>query len=297
VPWAGHIPSFLKIEDPAVQRILSGQTRAGVDIYRVQSKFSTSLGFAEFMAMVTPFIIHIMVTERNRLIRIATAPVLILTFWFLVQTDSRLGMAGYLLSFMSDLFAWAFRQWRTKPGSTLAGLVVFSYPAIFGLFIAATLTVPRLHRMVWGSGQHQFSTNARADQYASGIPIVSSHPWGHGLGQIVRRFSALVNLAGVLTIDTYYLAIALEVGILGFLAFYGMIILSSLKSAILSLKSKRAETLLLVPMSIFFINFLIIKSVFSQIENHPLMFFMMGLSLALIHQIKKGEPVTTLGKV
>jgi hypothetical protein len=216
--------------------------------------------------------------------------VLVLTFWFLIQTDSRLGMAGYLLSFMLYLFAWAFRQWRTKPGSMLAGLIVFSYPAIFGLFITATLTVPRLHRMVWGSGQHQFSTNARADQYANGIPIVLSHPWGHGLGQSAQVLG-FVNLAGVLTIDTYYLAIALEVGVLGFLTFYGMIIFSLIKSAIISLRSKSTETLLLVPISIFFINFLVSKSVFSQIENHPLMFFMMGLSLALIYQIKQGDPV------
>ena len=40
VPWANHVPGFLKVNDPSVQRTLAGQTRN--DVYRVQATFTTS---------------------------------------------------------------------------------------------------------------------------------------------------------------------------------------------------------------------------------------------------------------
>lgn len=65
VPWAGHIPSFLAIEDPTIARILSGVVRAALGEHRVQGKFTTPLSFAEFLALVIPFLIHFMMTGRG----------------------------------------------------------------------------------------------------------------------------------------------------------------------------------------------------------------------------------------
>src|SRR3546814_19590484 len=50
VPWVGHVPSFLKIQDPVVQRVLEGSARAATGIHRIQATYTTSLGFAEFLA-------------------------------------------------------------------------------------------------------------------------------------------------------------------------------------------------------------------------------------------------------
>ncbi len=42
VIWAGHIPSFLRIENPDVSRVLAGFHREASDQHRVQSTFTTS---------------------------------------------------------------------------------------------------------------------------------------------------------------------------------------------------------------------------------------------------------------
>ena len=47
---------------------MSGSSRAATGIYRVQSKFTTPLGFAEFLALSAPFILHIMMRSKNVLI-------------------------------------------------------------------------------------------------------------------------------------------------------------------------------------------------------------------------------------
>src|SRR3546814_1294481 len=52
VPWVGHVPSFLKIQDPVVQRVLEGSARAATGIHRIQATYTTSLGFAEFLALM-----------------------------------------------------------------------------------------------------------------------------------------------------------------------------------------------------------------------------------------------------
>ncbi len=49
VLWMGHLPSFLEM-DPAVARELMPEFRNYTSIYRVQSVFSTAIGFGEFIS-------------------------------------------------------------------------------------------------------------------------------------------------------------------------------------------------------------------------------------------------------
>src|SRR3546814_17491064 len=57
-PWVGHIPSFLKVNDPVIAAVLDGSRRSSDGLYRVQTTYTTSLSSAEFLAMVMPFITH-----------------------------------------------------------------------------------------------------------------------------------------------------------------------------------------------------------------------------------------------
>ena len=100
VPWAGRIPSFLKIEDENVQRILSGASRAATGVYRTQSKFTTPLGLAEFLALSMPFIMHLTVTGKRLWIRCGAFLTIPLIFYILIKTDSRLGMVGFFMTFL-----------------------------------------------------------------------------------------------------------------------------------------------------------------------------------------------------
>lgn len=286
VPWAGHIPSFLKIEDPVVERILSAKSRAATKIYRVQSKFTTPLGLAEFLAYATPFVLHVALTGKRFVVRIAAIATFPLIWTTLVGTDSRLGMVGFFMSFLLYLIGWAALRWRKNTGSLFAPAIVLAYPAIFAGFIVSTFFVGRLRALIWGTGAQSASTESRKLQVATGIPKVLKRPWGYGIGQGGETLG-FTNGAGVLTIDTYYLAIALELGIVGFVVFYSIFIGASLRAMRVALRQHDRDTAVIFPLIIALINFIIIKSIFSQLENHPLVFAFLGAIVALVYRMTR----------
>ncbi|MGE8135946.1 O-antigen ligase family protein [Novosphingobium subterraneum] len=293
VPWAGHIPSFLKIEDPAVERILSAKSRAASKLYRVQSKFTTPLGLAEFLAYATPFVLHIALTTQRFIVRIAALATFPLIWATIVGTDSRLGMVGFFMTFMLYLIAWAALRWRRSTKSLFGPATVLAYPVIFVAFILSTFFVGRLRALIWGGGAQSASTESRKIQIASGMPKVWGRPWGHGIGQGAETLG-FRNADGVLTIDNYYLGIALELGIIGFVVFYAIFIGASLRAIRVSLRQFDSDTAIIFPLVIALINFVIIKSIFSQLENHPLVFAFLGATLALVFLISNKDQVTSM---
>jgi hypothetical protein len=116
-----------------------------------------------------------------------------------------------------------------------------------------------------------------------GIPKLLSHPFGHGVG---RGNAALgfVNPAGKGTVDTYYLTVMLDSGLLALPLF----LLTFLIPAWLAFKyyrdAKTPEQQVLAPLSIALINFVIVKSVLTSEANIPLAFAYVGCIIGLIWQ-------------
>lgn len=293
-PWANSIPSFLQIEDESVRRILSGAAREGQ--YRVQSTFTTPLGLAEFVALVLPFTLHFITGPYDFRLRTAAAvsvPFFLFTVW---TTDSRLGLVGFFTSFLIYLLMWALIDWRRHKGNLIAPTIVFAYPVIVAAAFASTIFVGRIREKVWGSGQYAASNEGRAAQFAEGIPMVLRNPIGHGVGQGAETLGN-TNPAGTLTIDTYYLLIGLEYGVIGFLAYYGMFVIATIRAGKLALALPEGdrEVSLLVPLTVALTNFIIIKSIFSNEDNHPLAFMMLGMVFALASRAPK--PTVAAGGV
>lgn len=294
IVWANSIPSFLKVEDEAVQAILSGKSRAATGIYRVQSKFTTPLGFAEFLALSSAFVLHFALSGRMLVIRLAAWLTMPLLFLLVVKTDSRLGAAGFFLTLIFFVLVWGAMKWHRDRRSLFGPAITLAYPVIFAGFILATFFVGRLRAMVWGTGAHQFSDMAREVQWGMALPKIAMRPWGHGIGQGAEALG-YTNRAGVLTIDSYYLSVGLEIGWLGIIGFYGLII----AAIVLVLRNARLiktdNQMIAIPCAIALINFLIIKSVLSQQENHPLVFAMLGLIVGVLWSMK--QPPAASGEI
>lgn len=293
VPWVGHIPSFLKIGDDVVARILAGSARASTGIYRVQSRFTTSLGLGEFLGLAVPFILHLIATPRRFAVKLIAASSLPLVVYIIIKTDSRLAVVGGMMSVMLYLLAWSSMRWRANEKSLLAPALTLVFPTLFVSFIVGTFTIGRLRAIVWGSGAQTASTESRSEMYRMGLPMVAKNPFGHGLGE--GAITLGFYNGDTLTIDTYYLAIALEIGIAGFLVFYGLFLIAIWRSCQAILKTVNQELLFLVPITIALINFFIIKSVFSQLENQPLVFVFVGAAVALIS--RQQDETAELGKI
>lgn len=282
IPWAGNIPSFLKIEDETVATILSGKQRAALGEHRVQGKFTTPLGLAEFLALIVPFVIHFLVTGRNLIERVAAFATLALMLFVINKTDSRLGVIGLILAVLGYLLYWAVRRWRQQSGSVFAPMIVLGYPAMLLVLLIASFFVTRIRNAVWGSGAYQASNEAREQQFSQGFELIARHPWGHGIGRAAETLG-FTNLDGVITIDSYFLSVALEMGVIGFICYYGAFLAVLWSGSRELIKAgDREETSWLAPTLLALGNFVVIKSILSQQENHPLAFLYLGMALALI---------------
>jgi hypothetical protein len=285
----GHIPSFLKIEDDNVKRILTPTYRAYEGKYRSQATFTTPLGMAEYLAMTMPFIMHYMLTAKRLTVKIAAAISVPFLLYVILISGSRLGVVGFGVSILIYGLVWGILRWRRSP-DVIGPAIVLAYPIVFAVAIAASLFVGKIRTHVWGGGAQLPSTLARITQWKMGIPKILSNPIGHGIGT-GGQVLGYVDPSGNGTIDSYYLLILLEFGFFGFIIYYGLIVASiyySLRS-VLTTKNLDSELALLAPIGISLSAFLVTKAVFSNTDNHSLAFMMMGMVGALVYRARQGE--------
>ncbi len=282
VLWVGHIPSFLQIEDPSVLRILTPSYRAYTTDYRAQSTFSNSLAMAEYLALTMPFIIHYLINSTRLATRVAAGLSIPFLLIVILSSGSRLGVVGFGLSIMIYGLIWALLRWRRDRSDLIGATAVFAYPLVLAAAGTAILFVGRLHKAFLGGGAQNPSTLARLTQWKMGIPVILHNPIGHGVG---RAGDALgyVDPSGIVTIDTYYLAVLLEYGVIGFIVFYGMFVAGIYYSFRWSMRlpGKDSELSLLIPLGIALTSYLVIRGVFAQTDNQYLVYMMFGMICAL----------------
>ncbi len=286
VPWAGHVPSFLAVDDPSVGRAIGAKMRSGFGKYRVQTVFASPLGLGEFLAMVTPFVLHYVGGSYSIVMRIAAAASLPLILVGILLTDTRLGFVGFLIAGILYVFCWGALNWRQHQHSLLGPAVVLSYPAVFVLFTAAVFLNQRLHTMTLGGGQQGASTEARKVQLAMAIPKVLTHPLGFGLSRGGQGLG-YVNAGGVLTVDSYFLATALDLGIVGFGLFIGLFAVAIWNGFFAFVGGvKEREQTLLIPLTLSLIVYLVIKTIYSGVDSMPIAYMMFGAIAALIYRLR-----------
>jgi len=288
VIWQGHVPSFLKIAD--AEQLLQADIRTASGKYRVKTIFTTSLGMAEFLALAAPFVLHLAATPRRLIIRVAAAASLPLFFISIRSTDSRLGMVGMLVGVLLYVLLWGVAQWRKRGAGLIGPTIVFAYPVFFVGLVGATFFVRSLEIMVWGSQATAGSNDARGRQIEMGLPKILQNPIGYGPGQGADTLG--FHVGSFLTIDNYYLLIVLEYGLVGFGLYFGLILFMMWltgREIVFGKPSDDPENQYLIPLGITLAVFFVIKAVFSQTDNHPLIYMMMGMIMALLYRARKNS--------
>lgn len=276
--WLDYLPPGFGADSEVLQRILQGQFRA--DGYRVQGSWSVSLVYAEFLVLMLPFALHAAIEGRSKILRLTglVTALAILPAQFL--SGSRLGMVGTIVVFLVLAAIYIIRLWKADKRGMHGPLALMMLPIGLVLFAAAFVASPRLQSMTIGGGQHQASTDGRYEQARMAIPRVIERPlFGHGIGQGAEALGYR-NLAGTLTIDSYFLNIILEVGIVGFIAYFGMILTVIWSGAKAYLDPRAGPNERMGgPLALSLIAYLVVKLVLSQTDTHMLVFLMMGLVL------------------
>ena len=288
--WASSVPSFLKVDDPMVQIMLGNVVRSATGLYRAKATFSNPLGLGEFMALLTPFAIHFAVGQYRPTTRVFAVIALPLIFYVIRLTDARLGVVGFLVSFLVYLLFWGLLRFKRRGQDLISSVLVYAYPAVFTVAVTAVMTIQPLNVLVFGGGAQSASNWARQNQLKMGIPKILQNPIGHGAGGSGEAMGYAADQ--FVAVDNYYLTLGLDYGVMGTMAFVGMFavaIIYGSRTAILATKETDKEVFLLIPLATCFCAFLIIKSVFSQEDNHPLLFMMLGMVAALVHRVRSRD--------
>ena len=295
VVWAGHIPSLLRIENPDVLRVLAGAQREALKQHRVQATFTTPLGLSEYMALSFPFIVNFVIGKYALVTRLAAAATLPMMLFAILVTQSRLGMVGVGVSALMFVFFFGALRLRRSGNDIIARAILLSYPVLACLFVAASFFVGHIRHVVWGTGATADSTQARFGQWQAGLPKILARPWGYGLGQAAPTLDWTIA-SGLVTVDSYYLTLALDYGVIGLLL-YVWSLLVGLAVAVRLIFEKAAdkdrELGLILPATISLANFVVIKAVFSQPDNHPLIYMLLGLVTALAYRSRSSAAAPT----
>lgn len=296
VLWAGHVPSFLKVDDPVAALILSATTRSATGLYRTKATFSTPLGLAEYLALMTPFALFLAVTAKRFSLRIFGLLMLPALFYCIRLTDARLGVVGFGVSLLLYFLFWGLQRLMRDRRDLFAAAVVYAYPAFFCAAMAGVMVLRPLNRMVFGDGAQAASNEARKNQLAMGIPKIVQNPIGHGPGGSGPAMG--YGEGQFVTIDNYYLSLGLDYGIVGLLAFLAIFLLGAAQGARIGIRSaafQDKEIVYAAPLAIAISAFLVIKIVFSQQDNHPLLFMMLGMLVALVYRAQKDPGARAIG--
>ena len=283
VPWADHIPSFLRVDETLLGNVLRSQARTGTGLYRARGPFTTSLVCGEFLAMAFPFMIHATLQARTlwrRALLVAAMIAAVAADWF---TGSRLAMVGFFLSVMLYGGFAVFRHWRRDKHSLVSASMMAMVPVAGLTFLLLSLTWPRLHHMTFGGAQHEPSNAARSAQWSMGLDKLAANPIGHGAATSGVTLG-YTNPAGVITVDTYYVTLLLDYGVIGFVAFMTMFIAQAWPAMRLYLAAQGEEQDYAGPIAISLLNFIVIKSVSSGEVFSPYAFMMLGFLFALVER-------------
>jgi hypothetical protein len=282
LPWAGHIPSFLKIDDAAVQDILAVHMRAYTNRYRAEATFSTPLGLAEYLALTLPFVWHFCTPRWPRRVRLLACISVPLIVYADFLTNSKLGMVGALGASSVYFLMFTFKYWRRNKSSLIAASAFFFYPAAIGLIGVLMAASHRFYIMIFGDASHTASTQTRIEQMHVGLAKFFQWPFGYGIGQAAATIHE--GSGDYVTIDSYFLSVLIEYGLIGFITYYGIFSIAIYEGSrrYLTDSTNSEDQSFLLPIVASFIAFIIAKSVFSQQDNHPVVFMMLGALLGLI---------------
>ncbi len=286
--WLDHLPVFLKVDPDYLARVMKSQARAGADIYRVRGTFATSLYFSEFLTMVFPFFLHFSVKERRILPFLALFAGLLGMLVVMYLTNARSAMVGILSTSILYLLFSAVRQRKVHSRSIVGTAMLVAYPAAVAVMAAVVQFWHRAHVMVLGGGEHVASSDARDVQWAMGWPKILSHPFGYG---VARSEEALgyYNLAGEITVDSHYLALMLDSGLMALPLFLMCFLIPVLLGFVCFRDARTPEQQLLAPLALGLINFVIVKSVLTSEGSVPLAFVMAGCIIGLVWQRKHAD--------
>jgi len=188
------------------------------DIFRVRSLSSHPILFGSFVAACVPVVLHVRQTSKTKFTQIAAVAMLALTPVIILSTNARSAIIGGVAGLICFQFI-RFVQVGTKSARWLTVYVLaalLSAPVVI-IGAASSNVLDHVAELVQGRDRAERGSSAnRLIMVRRGLTMLERRPFvGYGDG-LANRVAGLVGHNGVLTIDSYYLAQALNFGYVGF---------------------------------------------------------------------------------
>lgn len=265
---------FLDVDSDYMKQVFAEKIRAGS--YRLQSTFSHPLTFSEFMVVSTPVgVVLLRKLLRNNILFFFVFLLSISACTLVViKSGSRSGVGALLLGVGLYFVLCSARQLIVSRDRVSS---VFNIFFILTCIVALVLGLYFISDILVGKTTRELnSALVRLEMWSRGIQMALDQPlfgYGQDMAAITLGF---VEGDGNITIDSYYLSVLLEAGIIGFVC-YLFLILYALFKGLSRGFCEDENSLFLIAISVSIICFAVVKSVLSLTHNHGVFMIMFSL--------------------
>lgn len=253
--------------------------------YRVMSTFVHPLTFGEYLALSLPLAIFMAgyaVKATRRMIGFIAIPLIFIGLYICHTRSPLLAVGMAVLGLVGSLGVRAVRQ-RASFSAAIAGfffLVAVPIAAVALIVVGLEMSAGRTIGEVG-------SSSARLVMFQRGGTLVFEQPLlGYGPGFAAVTLGFLPGFTS-LTIDSYYLSVALESGLPGLLVFFAMLAYPIGKGLATSARIPGIDGARLAVIAVSLLGFAVVKLVLSQPDNLAAVFLMLAL---LCISLEVGSP-------
>lgn len=247
---------------------------------RISSTFSHPLALAEYLSMCLPLAAYLMfkgTTRARRWLGMLAIPIIIAAI-YLTHARSALIAVGAVVAIYAAIAGLSgMRQSRRFSHSLLGAfvLVVVAASSIVALGSAMQLAEGR-------TAEERGSTQARIIMYQRGVAAIDKQPllgYGPGLAAYtIGRLPGQVNL----TIDSYFLSVALESGVLGLFLYSWLLLYPIYRGSRLAMADRGRYGWLGLSFALALLAFAVEKTVLSLTNNFDFSWVLTGMLLTLV---------------
>jgi hypothetical protein len=291
--WFNHIPSFLKVDEAVLAVILGDQGRVGDDRYRARGTFGVPLYYAQFILMLTPFMVHAAFTERAKKQAAALALLLfaLVVCW---MTNTRTGLTGFIVVVSGSVALYGLRRTLnpTSKSDMVAPAVFIAAPVGILMLLVAIAASPRLQSMTLGGAQHAGSDQVRGNQWDRALAALANNPLGYGTNSS-GPIAGKPNAGGIWIVDSNWINFLLDYGVIGacgFALFAGLAIFYGVQIYLRNL-DKSAD--LCGPAAVSIGSFLMTMYTISYVGSFPFLLVLVGAISATRYRLLRDGRLTT----
>ena len=268
---ANLLSPFIADDAEWLRNVQSLKIRDGA--FRAQSTHTHPLSMGEHVAFTAPLALAFALSARKWQTRALWMAAFAAFALAAVATNARGAIIVMILSVgvMSGILLWrALQRTSATRWRPLVGLAFLAAVAISPLASVAAYGV------IAGKGgvSAANSTQSRLDQIEMAWPKILKRPiGGYGSGRSAR---VLGYWGRTLTLDNYYLSLALDLGLPGPIAFFAMLAAWGFASLRRSARAHPSLAVLYLAMFASIVSIIIGRSIISQTGNLAIIYFMMA---------------------